>query len=298
MPMAESEDTVSARSSRLEIRTQISVLGARIQAPEESLAAARCDRENLQSRVDDYKYPVLTLPVEITTEIFIAYLPAYPECPPLTGILSPALLGQICQQWHDVALGTPRLWRAIDMCLDREGLLDAQLNVLTIWLLRSKACSLSISFKFTDTNSERWEYIKIIMAFDYIYWIESPFPLLRDLTFGVGRPPDSDVSFLDTPMLTTVQIGANTIPSRVEFPWFQLTTISVVGCELADVAYILRHALSLVEFRGSLWDTLADLQDIPHSCIFNYLFYSRQGFSRAARISCYSMPSPRPPSDI
>ncbi|KAJ7252245.1 hypothetical protein C8J57DRAFT_1520084 [Mycena rebaudengoi] len=73
------------------------------------VASARCERDKFQSRLDDYKYPVLTLPAEITSEIFIHFLPIYPLRPPPTGLLSPALLGQICRKWRDVALGTPRL---------------------------------------------------------------------------------------------------------------------------------------------------------------------------------------------
>jgi hypothetical protein len=74
---------------------------------QESVNTARWERDNLQSQIDEYKYPVLTLPVEITTEISLAYLPAYPECPPLTGHLSPALLGQICMEWRQIAFDTP-----------------------------------------------------------------------------------------------------------------------------------------------------------------------------------------------
>ncbi|KAJ7241858.1 hypothetical protein C8J57DRAFT_1019258, partial [Mycena rebaudengoi] len=89
---------------------RISELDARILDLEESLAAARYERENLQSRLDEYIYPVLTLPVDITSEIFIHFLPVYPSRPRYVDMLSPALLGQICRHWRDVAFGTPRLW--------------------------------------------------------------------------------------------------------------------------------------------------------------------------------------------
>jgi hypothetical protein len=87
--MADSKDTSSSRSFLSEIRNQISEMDAHILALENSLAAARREREDLQSRLDDYKYPVLTLPAEITSEIFIAYLPVYPECSPMTGLFRP-----------------------------------------------------------------------------------------------------------------------------------------------------------------------------------------------------------------
>ncbi|KAJ7259283.1 hypothetical protein C8J57DRAFT_1028597, partial [Mycena rebaudengoi] len=119
---------------------RISELDARIFSLEVSLSAARCEREKLQSRLDDYKCPILNLPFEITSDIFIASLTQYPECPPMIGLLSPALLGQVCQQWRDVALGTPQLWRAIEIVLhlDIPYLFSEGLNVLNTWLDRSK----------------------------------------------------------------------------------------------------------------------------------------------------------------
>ncbi|KAJ7751712.1 hypothetical protein B0H16DRAFT_1211046, partial [Mycena metata] len=52
-------------------------------------------------------YPILTLPVEVTTEIFVHCLP---ENPILSGKLAPLLLGRICRKWRDIAYGHPRLW--------------------------------------------------------------------------------------------------------------------------------------------------------------------------------------------
>jgi hypothetical protein len=42
----------------------------------------------------------LTLPNEIVSEIFVHFVPPYPESPAFTGILSPATLSQICRQWR------------------------------------------------------------------------------------------------------------------------------------------------------------------------------------------------------
>ncbi|KAJ7289695.1 hypothetical protein C8J57DRAFT_1019030, partial [Mycena rebaudengoi] len=93
-----------------EIHDQLSEVDARILALEASLATARRERENLQSELDDYRYPVLTLPVDITAEIFINFLPAYPQHPPIRGLFSPELLLQVCRTWREIALDMPRLW--------------------------------------------------------------------------------------------------------------------------------------------------------------------------------------------
>ncbi|KAK6977953.1 F-box domain-containing protein, partial [Favolaschia claudopus] len=69
----------------------------------------------IQNRLDAFIYPVLTLPNEVVSEIFIQFLPAYPKPPPLVGTSSPTLLTHICQKWRAIALATPKLWRVIDM---------------------------------------------------------------------------------------------------------------------------------------------------------------------------------------
>ncbi|KAJ7751691.1 hypothetical protein B0H16DRAFT_1225672, partial [Mycena metata] len=53
-------------------------------------------------------YPILTLPVELTAEIFVHCLPDDPVPP--SGKVAPMLLGRICRKWRNIAKGTPRLW--------------------------------------------------------------------------------------------------------------------------------------------------------------------------------------------
>ncbi|KAJ7187330.1 hypothetical protein C8R46DRAFT_1059491 [Mycena filopes] len=85
-------------------------MGVRVPAPDKP--RAKEDEEE-----DPIPYPVLTLPNEIVSEIFIRVLPPYPECPPWKGSLSPSLLTQICRKWREIALSTPELWRAMAFIL-------------------------------------------------------------------------------------------------------------------------------------------------------------------------------------
>ncbi|KAJ6562466.1 hypothetical protein B0H19DRAFT_1144629 [Mycena capillaripes] len=90
-------------------RARVADLEAKILDLERSLSALRTEKLQVQQRLDSYKYPALTLPNEIVSEIFIHFLPIYPLCPPLTGTLSPTALTQICRQWREIALSTPAL---------------------------------------------------------------------------------------------------------------------------------------------------------------------------------------------
>ncbi|KAJ7762607.1 hypothetical protein B0H16DRAFT_1263925, partial [Mycena metata] len=66
------------------------------------------EKITIQRSLDSIVYPVLTLPVEITTEIFVRCLPRYSAYP--SGNVAPMLLGRICRQWRNIACSTPRLW--------------------------------------------------------------------------------------------------------------------------------------------------------------------------------------------
>ncbi|KAJ7270437.1 hypothetical protein C8J57DRAFT_1605415 [Mycena rebaudengoi] len=274
--MADSKDTPNSISLRSHIRTCISELDTRILALEESLGATRCERENLERRLDNCKYPVLTLPVEVTSEIFIACLPEYPECPPMDGLLSPTLLGQICRKWREIALDTLRLWRAIELHLWNKSAFDAQLTVLNTWLSRSKGCSFSLSLKkvlvesptfselpqFTDTiisHSARWEQIELYCPSNELDWIEGTFSQLRQLnlrTYGYDAQA-SRTLFDDAPHLTSVLLSVHFDQSQVVLPWSQLTRINAVRVAPAMAAHILRQATALASLRCTLWDAVA-----------------------------------------
>ncbi|KAJ7832824.1 hypothetical protein B0H13DRAFT_1734586 [Mycena leptocephala] len=126
-------------------RTRLADIEVKIQDLERSLAAFRAEKTLLQERLDSYKYPILTLPNEITSEIFIHFLPIYPLRSPIAGILSPTNLTQICRQWREVALATPALWRAMDVILyDHLHPFKQEFAIFDIWLSRSCSCPLSI----------------------------------------------------------------------------------------------------------------------------------------------------------
>ncbi|KAJ7228039.1 hypothetical protein C8J57DRAFT_1583532 [Mycena rebaudengoi] len=273
--MAEIEDTTSTRALCSAIRARISELDSCILALQESLPAAHDERAALQSRLDDYKYPILTLPIEITSEIFIHFLPIYPLPLRLLGSYRPSY-------WDGYA-------RSVN--LEMERLSCQQLNLPNTWLTRSKKCPLSLSIQshtfpfrqpshlrlLTDTifaHSAHMEYMELLIPFRDLNWggIQGPFPLLRSLTFGPSDtlgPRFTVTPFCDAPLLTTIHLSENFDPYQVELPWSQLTRITVRRCDPTDVAHILRHAVSLVQFGGTPGDdffnrgTEAYLSDIP-----------------------------------
>ncbi|KAF8217110.1 hypothetical protein K438DRAFT_411513 [Mycena galopus ATCC 62051] len=60
-------------------------------------------------------YPILTIPVELTSEIFLHCLLESEVDAQLSTSLAPLLLGQICRMWRDIAYTNPRLWAALEI---------------------------------------------------------------------------------------------------------------------------------------------------------------------------------------
>ncbi|KAJ7279645.1 hypothetical protein C8J57DRAFT_1175486 [Mycena rebaudengoi] len=266
-----------ARSTRSAARARISELDARILELERAIAAARLERQDLfEAHLAPYTYPILTLPSEIASEIFLHFIPAYPERPDPCGIESPTRLGQICRSWREIAFSTPQLWRAIKLDLDQTPSTHIlQLDILSTWLVRSKNSPLSTSMKYAryakadlapfiveiTRHAWRWEHIELLLPTDDLHLIgTAEFPLLRSLTFGAGNyvhEPgliDIESSFDNAPNLTDVTLFEGCSPFRTALPWSQLTRLSADLLFSSECAEILRHASALVHFSTNMCD--------------------------------------------
>ncbi|KAJ7149185.1 hypothetical protein C8R43DRAFT_1007428 [Mycena crocata] len=233
--------------------------GARLTAIQQSIRALRCEEEMMQERLDSYKYPVLTLPNEIVSEIFVHFLPVYPLCPPLTGLLSPTTLTHICHHWRAIALATPSLWRAIFLTDDED---DDDECIVESWLHRSGSCSLSI--QMTDSQHivadeiieqllprrSRLEYIRLTIRLSHLLVLGGPMPLLRDLNINVYYE-DVDPSvvrnsvFRDVPLLRSVTLNDFTYPDGF-LPWSQLTSLTLIAKIPPESGPILVQAVNLL----------------------------------------------------
>ncbi|KAJ7236192.1 hypothetical protein C8J57DRAFT_1194449, partial [Mycena rebaudengoi] len=93
--------------------------------------------------------PVLMLPVEITSSIFLLCLPSHGRVVPSPS-RAPLLLAQICSQWREVALSTRELWSSLYPYSQR----DQALRALTqTWFSRAKAAPISLGLPLATTMS-------------------------------------------------------------------------------------------------------------------------------------------------
>ncbi|KAJ7918135.1 hypothetical protein B0H13DRAFT_301159 [Mycena leptocephala] len=221
-----------------------------------------------------YAYPVLTLPNEIVSEIFIHFLPIYPLCPPASGPYSPTLLTRICHKWREIALANPLLWRAILLSNDIPR--EHQLHMCKTWLSRARACPLSIHiddnndpmpvseiFAALSTHCAYWEHLKVKASF--LPAIEFQTPFLRHLDLSLPRPLSHAVhAFTEAHLLRTVIL--NSVTSNIILPWAQLTSLTLTSIFPHECLPILQKTSTLVHCDLRLFSWPCDPTDItlPH----------------------------------
>ncbi|KAJ7239205.1 hypothetical protein B0H12DRAFT_82634 [Mycena haematopus] len=241
-------------------RLRLLDLATRIMDLERSLLALRTEQNLVQERLDAYKYPVLTLPNELTVEIFIHFLPIYPAPPPLTGLTSPTCLTHICRQWREVALATPALWRAIQFEYDYITY-ERNRHIFEAWIRRSGSCPLSIDIDCHNSEvldelianssltvtTARWEHLKFAVSLSSLHKIGSSMPMLRSLDLITSFPDDNDAFTLnEAPQLRTVLLVGNVI-TKITLPWIHLTCLTLSWGRINRCAQILAQALNLVQ---------------------------------------------------
>ncbi|KAF8214025.1 hypothetical protein K438DRAFT_1802748 [Mycena galopus ATCC 62051] len=156
-------------------------------------------------------FPVLTLPTEITAEIFGRCLLVFaPSCIPKCESSAPIVLTGVCHAWRDIALATPKLWSKLevrfsgipDEVASRPGLVEGTIDR---WLARAGNCPLSLKFHAVDRNFapsrwrdmiHRWSHRMQYLYLDIGFYDIGPlaldsavFPLLQGTTIGCDAEP-------------------------------------------------------------------------------------------------------------
>ncbi|KAJ7020303.1 hypothetical protein C8F04DRAFT_1403734 [Mycena alexandri] len=241
------------RAELADIQHQLKVLKAR-------------DRD-LKAALASVVYPVLTLPPEITSHIFLDCLPFHGRVQP-SSIKAPLVLAQVCQYWRDIALATPQLWSSIDMKLEigQPNIPDkGTIALLRTWLSRAKRSPISLTLRLPYHQPISKEVISVIPAYaGQLHRLElqasdsdcetlramcSDFPILRDIAitcYGSGPGPFS--MFRSALALREIRLPHTSCPN---------------GAFLQP--YVSLHTLRLGEMSvATLLDMLTDLPQLLH----------------------------------
>ncbi|KAK7052165.1 F-box domain-containing protein [Favolaschia claudopus] len=248
---------IEAEISQLEDAEQVRAL-------KDSIPVLHSSKNPAQQRLDLYKYPVLTLPNEIISDIFVHFLPTYPEPPPYFGELSPTTLTHICRQWREIALTTPALWRAIDL----RGFTGELASLAPQWLERSGCLPLSIRAAESELDyyddfpsisgiliphRARWEQLDLNLDRpEHLEVLDGPLPLLRTLSVYLGDRLENPLLLQTVPLLRTVVLDDYGQPSLI-LPWAQLTSLTLRCIYPAECVSILRQTQNLVNCDVKIW---------------------------------------------
>ncbi|KAJ7236191.1 hypothetical protein C8J57DRAFT_1571044 [Mycena rebaudengoi] len=121
-----------------ERRAALAKVRAQILLHQKHIDVLKKEEAELEAGFALVTYPVLTLPVEITSSIFLHCLPSHGRVIPSPSS-APLLLAQICSQWREVALSTGELWSSLYVYSWHDHGLHA---LIKTWCSRAKAAPL------------------------------------------------------------------------------------------------------------------------------------------------------------
>ncbi|KAJ7716300.1 hypothetical protein B0H16DRAFT_1801660 [Mycena metata] len=241
------------RARIVDIAAQITDLECSLQALRAEKKLLEAEQETLQDRLDAYTYPVLTLPPEVMSEIFVHFLPVYPERAPQKGLLSPITLGQICRLWRQIAFSTPSLWRTFKLSYAPGARCNAtKLTTPTPKLLSNAPALVGSPSRWSmHTHRTRWEHLKLFVSVRNLPVIIGPFPLLRTLTTtvwvdGLHDETYRPATFHSAPLLRRVAIDNYKDIFLSMLPWSQLTVLVIKSIDINPCVHVLALAPNLV----------------------------------------------------
>ncbi|KAK7019988.1 F-box domain-containing protein [Favolaschia claudopus] len=221
--------------------------------------------ENLEGPSSS-KYPVLTLPNEIVSEIFVRYLPPEPVGTPWVGDLSPTLLGQICRQWRAIAFATPQLWSTLVFVYRDAKRIppDAQRSggyPLTIFINDYYGqLNLSGIISAIVPHCARWEDVTFVVPAPFIDTVGGAMPMLRSLGLTLPSPPVitavpiPSTAFFSTNVPELRILHINYVPLLLfELPWAQLSSLTMRTVEPEQCCAVLQQMPQLVHCSLTLW---------------------------------------------
>ncbi|KAJ7367176.1 hypothetical protein DFH08DRAFT_729665 [Mycena albidolilacea] len=227
-------------------------------------------------------YPVLTLPIEITTEIFLrCFLVFDPLCIPQCTSSAAIILTGVCRAWRDIALATPILWSRLEVFFDLIATRVASEPFLVEsfidrWLSRAGNCPLSLcllSFEYELSTldrlrdiiyrwSHRVQHLDLQIGCPNIRLLgldSTRFPLLESATLHFLHEADPSLShpvviFSNAPRFHQLHLQTVLTPSTFMLPWLHLTKFEgiITSLELFTIAPSLTEVTVSFSPRGVL----------------------------------------------
>ncbi|KAJ7885087.1 hypothetical protein B0H14DRAFT_3856951 [Mycena olivaceomarginata] len=249
---------MSTTSSRAADRAYIAEIDSQIFSLKESIQALEGKKLRAQERLNSYAYPVLTLPNEIVSEIFVQFLPVYPSPPPIIFAADGDKLPypRTCsgEQSHcrtTTPLTDSKFGWTCPACL------PLSIDMEEIWNIVDKSC-----LELLALHRARWEYVTLAVHNESdVLTMEGSMPLLRqfEIRLEAFSPGLRAISFREAPRLRSATLWDGITRPTDLFPWSQLTSLTLIHRPIVNTE-ILQLAVNLVHCHLMLWS-----DEIPSS---------------------------------
>lgn len=263
---------------------------------EAALDELRTRKAVLKRQVNHIVAPVLRLPPEISSEIFIRCIDDVwrNHCSRISVLFA---LGSICGAWRDLTWAMPWLWNKISVDLDRSS--ASRCALLEGWLSRSRNYPLSIQLRgghhrtsFTSQTldiishfSERWQHIDFRAVapecLEKLAKIQTQLPLLTSVVLAGDTTYPTIQIFGVAPQLKEVKLIGLKL-TQVTLPMTQLTRLKIPIYLLEECLDVLRCAPRLaacvLNFNAIQWGNVLPLMVVPQ--IESLELLTRQANSR------------------
>ncbi|KAJ7236198.1 hypothetical protein C8J57DRAFT_1728343 [Mycena rebaudengoi] len=261
--------------STRERRAALAKVRARILLHEIHIDALKKEEAELRAGLALVTYPVLTLPVEITSHIFLDCLPSHRRVIPSPS-RAPLLLAQICSQWREVALSTGELWSSL---YPSRHLIDAQAwcdwhplrALMQTWFCRAKVAPLSLGLncqasleimKVVSPFAGQIQRLDLLLDSNHRQYrpFQTRFPVLQHLATNSSEAEMGD--FLkDTPSLRELCLVDDNWTS-FNFPLPLLSRLELwTIISIATFLDVLNNFPALSHFKYNLWEPDTDEVD-------------------------------------
>ncbi|KAJ7236206.1 hypothetical protein C8J57DRAFT_1571073 [Mycena rebaudengoi] len=222
-----------------ERRAALAKVRAQILLHEKYIDALKQEEAELQAGLALVTYPVLTLPVEITSSIFLHRLPSHGRVIPSPS-RAPLVLAQICHHWREVALSTGELWSSLYLSTSfylaytmppaRD---HALRSLIQTWFSRAKTTplSLGLNFQISKVSPALLELVSSFAGqirrldlhlykgqFLQLRNIQTRFPLLQHLAMSSASKEEIGDFIKNTPTLQELRLTDFTRTTSLNFP--------------------------------------------------------------------------------
>ncbi|KAJ7640042.1 hypothetical protein DFH06DRAFT_630186 [Mycena polygramma] len=249
-------------------RTRLAEIDAEMADLQGRLVRLAAERKPLVEALRSVIYPILSLPSEITAEIFLQYFnradiggtdPNLPHAPGWIPPCGPLLLASVCRAWREIALALRPIWSKFHLIANDNAIPSTE-KLFECWLPRTGNHPLDVDLRASDNLCATLApYFHQLQAFSCSVDTPETFPndlfrgrlpLLRklDITFTMYEfdsvPSTAVTAFADAPQLREVLLADFTLP-WIALPWGQLTHLELQGQSTTSCTEILHHTSRL-----------------------------------------------------